>query len=98
MSQGLIVACPKASRPTQQLFFFYFLFFLKKKSVSLNGRGQRCVTRWESDKCPKQLSTGRMEIVYVCQKLRKDFGRAPKFTDFHADIVFEIMPNPEMMG
>jgi hypothetical protein len=39
-----------------------------------------------------------MEIVYVYQKLRKDFGRAPKFTDFHADIVFEIMPNPEMMG
>lgn len=39
-----------------------------------------------------------MEIVYVYQKLRKDFGRAPKFTDLHSDILFEIMPNPEMMG
>jgi hypothetical protein len=39
-----------------------------------------------------------MEIVYVYQRLRKEFGRAPKFTDVHSDILFEIMPNPEMMG
>ena len=39
-----------------------------------------------------------MEIVYVYQRLRKDFGRAPKFTDVNPDVLFEIMPNPEMMG
>jgi len=39
-----------------------------------------------------------MEIVYVYQRLRKEFGRAPKFTDTAADLSFEIMPNPEMMG
>ena len=39
-----------------------------------------------------------MEIVYVYQRLRKDFGRATKFTDVNPDVLFEIMPNPEMMG
>ena len=38
-----------------------------------------------------------MEIVYVYQKLRKDFGRAPKFTDLPADTLSETLPNPDMM-
>ena len=39
-----------------------------------------------------------MEIVYVYQKLRKDFGRAPKFHDMPADIPagMETMPNPDL--
>jgi hypothetical protein len=41
---------------------------------------------------------GRMEIVYVYQRLRKDFGRAPKFTEMPCDTLFDIMPNPEMLG
>ena len=85
----------KITGKVQETPFFSLLFlFLEKR----NPLGKRAGQRWESEKCPKQLRKGRMEIVYVYQKLRKDFGRAPKFTDLHADIVFEIMPNPEMMG
>mmetsp|Transcript_27129 Transcript_27129/g.55272 ORF Transcript_27129/g.55272 Transcript_27129/m.55272 type:complete len:571 (-) Transcript_27129:175-1887(-) len=36
-----------------------------------------------------------MEIVLVYQKLRKDFGRAPKFNDMPADVLSELMPNPD---
>ncbi len=37
-----------------------------------------------------------MEIVFVYQRLRKDFGRAPKFHDLPADILAETMPNPDL--
>lgn len=30
------------------------------------------------------------------QRLRKDFGRAPKFHDLPADILAETMPNPDL--
>ena len=36
-----------------------------------------------------------MEIVYVYQKLRKEFGRAAKFTDFHAEELAETVPEPD---
>jgi hypothetical protein len=34
----------------------------------------------------------------VYQKLRKDFGRAPKFHDMPADILSETMPNPDLLS
>jgi dynein intermediate chain 2 len=37
-----------------------------------------------------------MEIVFVYQRLRKEFGRAPKFHDMPADILAETMPNPDL--
>ena len=39
-----------------------------------------------------------MEIVFVYPRLRKDFGRPPKFQDMTADILSESLPNPEMLG
>ena len=39
-----------------------------------------------------------MEIVFVYQRLRKEFGRAPKFTDFPSDVLAETMPNPDMLA
>mmetsp|Transcript_30238 Transcript_30238/g.59057 ORF Transcript_30238/g.59057 Transcript_30238/m.59057 type:complete len:567 (+) Transcript_30238:151-1851(+) len=39
-----------------------------------------------------------MEIVFVYPRLRKDFGRAPKFNDMPADVFSETLPNPEMLG
>ena len=36
-----------------------------------------------------------MEIVYVYQKLRKEFGRPVKFTDFHAEELAETVPEPD---
>jgi hypothetical protein len=36
-----------------------------------------------------------MEIVYVYQKPRKDFGRPAKFTDFHAEELAETVPEPD---
>lgn len=39
-----------------------------------------------------------MDIVFVYPRLRKDFGRAPKFQDVSPDILSESLPNPEMLG
>jgi len=39
-----------------------------------------------------------MEIVFVYQRLRKDFGRAPKFVDVPSDVLAETMPNPDMLA
>lgn len=39
-----------------------------------------------------------MEIVFVYPRLRKDFGRAPKFNDLPSDVLSETLPNPEMLG
>jgi hypothetical protein len=39
-----------------------------------------------------------MEIVFVYPRLRRDFGRAPKFQDIAPDILSESLPNPEMLG
>ena len=39
-----------------------------------------------------------MEIVFVYQRLRKEFGRAPKFMDFPSDVMAETMPNPDMLA
>ena len=36
-----------------------------------------------------------MEIVYVYQKQRKEFGRACKFGDLQADTLAETVPNPD---
>jgi dynein intermediate chain 2, axonemal len=36
-----------------------------------------------------------MEIVFVYQRLRKDFGRAPKFQDVPAETLEEMIPNPD---
>jgi hypothetical protein len=38
-----------------------------------------------------------MEIVYVYQKQRKEFGRAIKFTDAPAEEVYETVPNPDQV-
>ena len=35
--------------------------------------------------------------MYVYQKLRKDFGRAPKFVDTEADTLAETVPNPDLV-
>ena len=39
-----------------------------------------------------------MEIVYVYQKHRKDFGRAPKFSDVDSDTLDETVPNPDQVA
>jgi len=39
-----------------------------------------------------------MEIVYVYQKQRKDFGRAPKFSDVEPDTLDETVPNPDQVA
>ena len=41
---------------------------------------------------------GEMEIVYVYQRLRKDFGRAPKFGDVEAETISETVPNPDQVS
>jgi hypothetical protein len=38
-----------------------------------------------------------MEIVYVYSKQRKEFGRAAKFVDLHADTLAETVPNPDQV-
>ena len=38
-----------------------------------------------------------MEIVYVYQKQRKEFGRAPKFVDVEPETLSETVPNPDLV-
>lgn len=42
-----------------------------------------------------QCTSRGMEIVYVYQKPHKEFGRACKFGDLHADTLAETVPNPD---
>ena len=56
---------------------------------------------WFSESLAKlQRLSGRgaMEIVYVYQKHRKDFGRAPKFSDVDSDTLDETVPNPDQVA
>ena len=39
-----------------------------------------------------------MEIVYVYQKQRKEFGRAPKFVDVEPETLSETVPNPDLVN